>query len=294
MDCPLCHSQEVSPYGEAQDKLVSKECYTLMRCRQCGFIYTAKAPQSTALAHYYQSEAYVSHSNTRKGLIHVLYHIARKWMLYRKGKLVKRYTHTETPSLLDIGSGTGYFAHYMQQLGYRVSAIEQSQGARDFCFQTFGLQPEANLLTTQLKPLSQDVITLWHVLEHLEDLEQHINVIGSLLRPKGTLIIALPNPTSHDAMYYGSDWAAYDVPRHLWHFSPQNIIPWLQSKGFVVKAIRPMWLDVYYIALLTEQQLGHLHLKGWLRALRIGFVGSLKTLRHREAASSLIYIFGKE
>lgn len=296
MYCPICQRDGSEPIGVVMDRLVSQESFALDRCPHCGFIRTANAPRGAALGRYYKSKEYISHSDTHKTLFDRLYHYARRWMLMLKRRWVLKYLPSqekreERMNLLDIGCGTGYFAHYMQQHGCRVTTIEQDADARSLAFEKQGLSPYTALLNAPLEEKSFDLITLWHVLEHIDTLEEHFNTITRLIKPNGLLVLALPNPTSWDARVYKMDWAAWDVPRHLWHFSPDNIVSLAERYDFRLKAVRPMWLDVYYIALLSEQRKGTTPFVALLKALPIAVWGTLRTMFKTHEASSLIYFF---
>ena len=169
--------------GIASDHLVSSKSFPLVRCSHCGLIMTGSLPAKEELGAYYKSNNYISHSDVHKGLMNRLYHAARRRMLKQKGTLVKRatpYIEGASPRLLDVGCGTGYFAHHMQQLGYQVSCVEQDAEARAFAKEKFSLTPSEALLHTDWADRSFEVITLWHVLEHIVDLEEHINAYPNL------------------------------------------------------------------------------------------------------------------
>ncbi|MBB6276042.1 class I SAM-dependent methyltransferase [Porphyromonas circumdentaria] len=299
MYCPICQKEGSQPIGVAKDYLVSHESFTLDQCPHCGFIRTADAPKGKQLGLYYKSADYISHSDTQRTFFDRLYHRARKRMLAVKRKLIERQLvslgEKEPPiALLDIGCGTGYFARYMQEHGYHITGIEQDADARDFAQRNNGFSPYSSLLEAPLEEGSFDLITLWHVLEHIETLEEHLEKISRIIAPKGLLVVALPNPCSWDAHYYKEAWAAWDVPRHLWHFSPDNIRQLLQCYGFTQRAVRPMFLDVFYIALLSERQRGIPFLWAGVKAIFIGLVSFMKTLFSSREASSLIYFFTRK
>jgi predicted SAM-dependent methyltransferase len=135
---------------------------------------------------------------------------------------------------------------------------------------------------------SFDAITLWHVLEHLHDLHGYGDRFRKLLRLTGKLILAVPNYISHDATHYGSSWAAYDVPRHLYHFSPDAMTILLRDHGFSIKEIHPQWFDSFYVSLLSEQYKNgksNLIKGGWE-----GLVSDINTMKKKENSSSLIYV----
>ncbi len=188
------------------------------------------------IGRYYQSEDYVSHSNTRKGLVNRLYHLVRSRTLASKFHLLKKETGLKQGTHLDVGAGTGAFVQYMSQQGWKSEGVEPDETARLRAVQ----HHQTKLLPAEafetLSALSYDAISLWHVLEHVHDLYPYLHRIKDLLKPGGLVFIAVPNYTSYDAMKYGSAWAAYDVPRHLYHFSPASMQWLLKAAGFQLKA----------------------------------------------------------
>lgn len=251
-ECPLCSSKKIDLTLATEDYSISKEAFDIFRCADCDFHFTQRAPSPAAIAPYYNSEVYISHSDTKKGLVNRLYHTARNIMLKQKYKLVRRLAKGKT--ILDVGSGTGYFLNYMKQKGYQVTGVEIDSEARKTTLRNFGIEVQAPsfLLNKQL-PEKVDIITLWHVLEHLHDLDGYMKSMHQSLKTGGVLLIAVPNHTSYDAQYYGQYWAAYDVPRHLWHFSPKTIVRLANKYDFEVVDQKHLPLDPFYNALLSEK-----------------------------------------
>lgn len=290
--CPICGGQDYILLEEICDQLVSGQLFPLLRCRHCGLIITGNAPKKEELGHYYRNKAYVSHSNTNQGLINKLYHYIRHFTLKRKYHLIKRLTNGRKGiSLLDVGAGTGHFAALMKKKGYAVSCVEQDSEARLFMEHNFSLNASPYLNDISIPVASQEVITLWHVLEHIPDLENHFSLFRKLLTAGGFLILALPNPSGYDAAHYGKDWAAYDVPRHLWHFSPELICRLAEKEGFTLVEKHIMPFDAYYIALLSEQRRNNKGLRCYFKAFTIGLKTNLKARRQSSYASALTYVF---
>jgi len=249
---------------------------------------TGSAPDAENIGRYYQSEAYVSHSNTRHGLVNQLYHAVRQFMLGRKYRLITRYSGLTSGAILDIGAGTGYFLKMMKEKGWETTGVEVSEQAREFAAAQLGivLLPEAQ--GWLLPEASYDVITLWHVLEHLPNPNAYLEAFKRQIKPGGALIIALPNPASFDAGYYRDFWAAWDVPRHLWHFRPENIIRMAENHGFQLLGIRRLPFDAFYVSMLSEK-----YRKSRfpvLRGMAIGSVSWLVSLFYKRKCSSLVYI----
>ena len=222
--CPLCSSEQISLYLNCTDHFISKKDFTIGKCAACGFLFTQNYPEESEISAYYESDDYISHSDTSEGLSNKLYRIARSFMLGRKKNLVNTITNKKSGNLLDIGSGTGHFAGTMKRSGWQVKGIEINEKARDFGISHFGLEIIAPDKISGLESNSFDCITLWHVLEHFHDPSDYASEIYRLLKPGAACIIALPNSSSYDAVYYGRYWAAWDVPRHLWHFSPETFM----------------------------------------------------------------------
>lgn len=244
------------------------------------------------MGRYYESPDYISHTDTRKGLMNRAYHLARRVMLTRKARLVERVAGRREGTLLDIGTGTGYFAHAMARRGWRVKAIEKSAQARAFAEERFGLAVDAENALPGYADASFDAITLWHVMEHLEHLNETWSELFRLLKEDGALVAAVPNFTSYDAAKYGEAWAAYDVPRHLWHFSPSTMQQFGSKHGFKLAEQHPLPFDAFYVAMLTEKHKGRR--AAFLRGLQTGAQAWFSTLARKERGSSMIYVFRKK
>lgn len=286
--CPLCGNDYLESVMECKDYYASGETYGLAKCSKCGFLLTQNVPDETEIGRYYETPAYISHSDTRKGLTNSLYHIVRKHMLKRKRRLVENISGRTNGNLLDYGTGTGYFAQAMKEAGWHVTAIEKSEQARKTALDNFGLQVSSEQSFGQLPTGTFHVITLWHVLEHLQNLNEMWEQLRQLLALGGCLIIAVPNCQSADAGYYGNTWAAYDVPRHLWHFSPDTMRQFAEKHGFRLIRTLPMPFDAFYVSILSEKyrQAGLPFVKGMYNGLRAWF----QARKQPDKSSSLIYI----
>lgn len=287
--CPLCGSDALESAMECKDYYASGETYVLEKCSKCGFLFTQNVPDETEIGRYYETPAYISHSDTRKGLTNSLYHIVRKYMLKRKRLLVEKISGRTNGNLLDYGTGTGYFAQTMKEAGWHVTAIEKSEQARKTALDNFGLQVDSEQTFSQLQSGTFHVITLWHVLEHLQNLNEMWEQLRRLLTSDGHLIVAVPNCQSSDAGYYGNMWAAYDVPRHLWHFSPETMRQFAEKHGFRLIRTLPMPFDAFYVSILSEKyrQTALPFIKGMCSGLRAW----LRACRQPDKSSSLIYVF---
>lgn len=290
--CPLCGGTHLERALTCVDHYATGEVFHLCRCSKCGFLFTQDFPVEAEIGRYYATPDYISHSDTRKGVMNSVYHWVRAYMLGRKARLVMREAHRKTGHLLDIGTGTGYFPATMKRRGWTVEAVEKNEGARRFAAEHFGLdvRPEGEL--QGMKAESFDVITLWHVMEHLEHLNETWELLHRLLNDKGVLVVAVPNCSSYDAQKYGAYWAAYDVPRHLWHFTPDTMQRFGARHGFILAEHYPMPFDAFYVSMLTERHLHHSC--PFLRGLLTGTLAWFSSLVRKERSSSMIYVFRKK
>lgn len=287
-NCPVCNSDQKKHFLDCVDYTVSKKTFELQECSKCGFVFTSPRPQNEDLGAYYESEEYISHSNTKKGLISRLYQSVRNRTLAQKLDIIN--SRQTKGALLDIGCGTGEFLNVVQQNGWKVRGIEPGDKARQSAINNYKLDVHPEEALKEVAPASMDVITMWHVLEHVPDLNGRLMELASILKKDGLLIIAVPNRNSHDAGFYGKHWAAYDVPRHLWHFRPQDIRALFAPHGFEVKEVLPMKFDSYYVSMLSEKYLtGSIK---YFAAFRRGWSSNAKA--GQEAWSSQIYILRKK
>jgi 2-polyprenyl-3-methyl-5-hydroxy-6-metoxy-1,4-benzoquinol methylase len=234
---------------------VSRKEFELYRCPECGFVFTQSYPNEEEISPYYESDEYIPHYDSAEGFLNRLYLIARNIMLKKKKRLVESYAGNKKAKILDIGCGTGYFAATMKKSGWEATGIEPNSKAREFAVARFGLDVKDPVHLPELANGSLDFITMWHVLEHLHDPFNYSKEIRRLLKQDGYCIIALPNCSSSDAAHYGREWAAYDVPRHLWHFNPATVKLFWEKEGFKITGIKRLSLDVFYISILRKKSI---------------------------------------
>lgn len=290
--CPACFSPSLETVLSVVDYTVSKESFYIWHCTDCSLRFTQDIPDSIDITPYYQSNRYISHSDTKEGLINKLYHLVRTHTLKQKYKLIKKITNLPIGKLLDIGAGTGAFANKMQKNGWDVIGLEPDETAREQAVKKYQIQLNSTDNINQFENATFNVITLWHVLEHVHDLKEYWNYFNKLIVSKGQLIIAVPNYTSSDAKHYGKFWAAYDVPRHLYHFSPKSIELLASKHGFILKSIHPMWFDSFYVSMLSEQyKNGKPNL---LKAFWNGLISNYNAILDKRKCSSIIYVFDKK
>lgn len=288
--CIACGNTTFELLVKSKDYCVSHEDFDINKCTSCGFAFTVNAPDEKNISRYYEHEDYISHSDTSEGLIFKVYHRVRNIML--KKKLAYITKHKKIKSLLDIGAGTAYFVNHLKKEGITAIGVEPDSGARGQAKQNFQIELLENLSQVDSLGKKYDAISMWHVLEHVHQLDYYFKKFDSFLEDKGVLAIAVPNYTSLDAKYYKKDWAAYDLPKHLWHFSPDSIKKLAEKHGFKHLKSYAMPYDSYYISLLSEKHKSSGFL-GKIRAMLIGELSYLKAFFNSEKASSVVYIFQK-
>lgn len=292
-NCPLCSGHNLSDYLHITDHSVSKEEFTLQKCADCSFVFTNPRPDQQHIGSYYQSNDYISHHDTNTDLFSRVYNAVRNYTTRQKIKLIAKLVTRQHPTLLDYGTGAGYFSAAIQKKGYEVSTIEPDQDAANVAETRLGTRPSSSYNDGLLQTKSFDVITLWHVLEHVPNLHELLDWFVKHLNPDGKLIIAVPNPESEDAKEYGAYWAAYDVPRHLNHFTKTTLNKLIKQHGLRIETIHPMLFDAFYIGLLsTKYKHGQSDLiAATINGLRSNWKGNNSK---QPNTSSLIYVISKE
>lgn len=268
---------------KAKDHLLSKEEFELVYDSEFDMYQTQPVP--TDIGRYYQSDDYISHTDRKRGIKERLYHWVKQYQLRQKRKRMYRFA-SNTAKVLDVGTGTGEWPVFLKKHGHEVVGLETSAVAREKAN-----KKEVKVLSEweELSGQTFDVITLWHVLEHLPVPAEAMRTLDTHLRPGGHLYIAVPNFKSWDAKAYGEYWAAYDVPRHLWHFSSKSIRRLGEEQGLSMIKKWPMWFDVFYVALLSESYRSKSSL---LRASWIAFCSTISALGTKEH-SSMLYVLKK-
>ena len=289
--CPVCLSYEINHKLDCFDYFKTNDMFPIWTCSTCGVSFTQDRPDENNLEYYYESDNYISHGNSSGGIINSIYRVVRNFALNNKREVVKQASGCAVGSLLDIGSGTGHFAAKMRDAGWSVKSIEINNEARLFSISHFGIEALSPLEISHLSDSEFDCITLWHTLEHFSDLNNYITEIRRLLKPEGVCIVAVPNIDSYDAKYYKEYWAAYDVPRHLWHFKPDALSHLFESRGFRLLNIKLMPIDVFYISILSEKY--KKNPIAFFTGIFKGLIFATKSLFNKNGCSSLIYVFSK-
>ncbi len=276
-------------YLETKDHFKSGEVFELHRDEHHALLKTVPQPDAAALDSYYDDDTYISHTDSKTGLFNKAYQGVKKYMLGKKVNLINSL-QTADKKLLDIGCGTGAFLIAAKNKGWKVTGLETNALARK------NLQKKDDKISvfTEIDSLMSDnqlfdVITLWHVLEHIPDYKDYLHKIHQLLKPGGYVIIAVPNFKSYDAKHYGYFWAAYDVPRHLWHFSQSALKSILAKQEFHFIKSKGLLFDAFYVSLLSEKYKGN---QNYLRGFLIALYSNTKALFTKEY-SSFVHIYQK-
>ncbi len=270
-------------YIKVQDYSVSNENFELLLDSDLQLLKTHPQPTLENLGSYYESDDYISHTDAKRSVFERIYHMVKSYSLKKKVNLINSF-HNLKGSLLDIGAGTGDFLVAAKAAGWEITGIEPNENAKKLAISK-GVTFENNLESIDNQLF--DVITMWHVLEHVPDVTHQITELKRLLKPNGTIIIAVPNYKSFDAQYYGKFWAAYDVPRHLWHFSKTSIQKLVSRENMKLIKILPMVFDSFYVSLLSEKyKSGKMN---FFKAFWIGLLSNFKANRSKEY-SSHVYI----
>lgn len=283
----MCGKTEFRNKLVVEDKSVSKESFAIQQCVACAFQFTNPRPDTSSIGRYYESDEYVSHNSAATGLINQAYRLARFFTMRRKVSLVNRLAPRKG-LLFDYGCGTGHFLAAAKANGWKVAGVEPSARAREEATARVG-QPIGSGKLVDFELESFDTITLWHVLEHVHALNDTLNQLVNRLKPDGVLLIAVPNVESLDAQHYRQEWAAYDVPRHLYHFSPQTMTQLLKKHKLKVLETLPMPLDAYYVSMLSEKRRAE-RSGGLLSVLKAGYKSNQYAAQHDGQYSSLLYV----
>jgi 2-polyprenyl-3-methyl-5-hydroxy-6-metoxy-1,4-benzoquinol methylase len=289
-NCLVCGSTKIEPFLVCKDYTVSHQ---IQRCVECNFKFTSPRPEDADLGKYYKAEDYISHSDTKKGLVNKLYHGVRSYTLIKKLQLVIQHTKSKSGKILDYGAGTGAFLNTCKTNKWDALGIEPDETARQVMADKFGITTFSSWKEAQENPSFSnfDCITAWHVLEHVPDLKETINALKASLKDKGIFIVAVPNPESNDAKHYKQFWAAYDLPRHLWHFEPKNMTKLFTENGFKLEKTLPMVFDSFYVSMLSEKyKTGS---TGLVKAFMSGLISNINANKTGKEFSSQIYVFRK-
>jgi 2-polyprenyl-3-methyl-5-hydroxy-6-metoxy-1,4-benzoquinol methylase len=293
-NCPVCDKSSFSNYLNVEDYTVSHREFTIQQCNSCYFLFTNPRPSEDEIGAYYQSQDYISHHDEAKDVMSKIYTSVRDYTIGQKVKMINEQS-LKKGTLLDIGCGTGNFLGAIKENGWKVFGTEPDSGAREVASKRVGASIFQDIQTDALQAQKFDVITLWHVLEHVHQLNETLEWLTKHLNENGTIIIAVPNPQSFDASKYGRFWAAYDVPRHLYHFTKGSMKQLLEKHQMYIQKILPMWFDSFYVGMLsTKYKAKKINL---IDSIRTGVVSNWKGKSDNSETlntSSLIYVINKK
>ena len=284
--CLICGGENFIHLFQVKDHFLSLEIFSISQCKKCGFKFTDPRPTPTEAGKYYESQNYISHSDKPETLFDKVYFKIRKINLKKKYNLICRYKSGN--SILDIGCGTGEFLNMFKLNNWKVSGIESNKNAREIARNKNGIEVRDDKSYNQLEDKQFDVISMWHVLEHVYDTDFQLKQIKRLLKEDGLVVIAVPNSDSTDAQIYKQYWAAYDVPRHIYHFTQKSVNDLVSKFDFELIETLPMKFDAYYISMLSEK-----YMNGEKNNMT-AFLNGMKSNRHAKKEnnySSLIYLF---
>jgi 2-polyprenyl-3-methyl-5-hydroxy-6-metoxy-1,4-benzoquinol methylase len=290
--CPLCNSGLFLNKQDIKDHAVSKESFILCKCSKCSLLFTNPRPDAESITSYYDFPEYFSHEDKAKNLTQLIYQKVRNYSVKKKVKLISGFH--EEGRLLDYGCGTGALLYEAKKQGWKVSGVEPNSKART--------QANVKLKGKVKESLGDlprdkkfDVITLFHVLEHIHEIKKTVKQLIKSLRSSGYMIIAVPNPESWDAQKYGNNWAGWDVPRHLYHFNTTAMENFAETFDLTLIEILPMKFDSYYVSLLSE---GYLEpnqnlVTRYFKAFFSGQKSNMEAKNKPGYHSSNLYIFKK-
>lgn len=281
--CPVCSNTQLKPKLEVKDHFGTQETFSLLSCEKCQTLLTSPVPDENEIVKYYKSNSYVSHGDSVNPIFDKAYQYIQSRNLTYKNQLINKYTLGN--DLLDYGCGTGTFLKFMQNKGWNVQGVEPDKIARQLAI-------SKGLRINFLEDIQTrfDCITLFHVLEHVHQLDETLAQLINRLNKNGILLLALPNHKSDDAKHYQEYWAGYDVPRHLYHFSQKSIFALSKKFGLNIVATHPMNYDSYYVSLLSEKYKATTN--QIIKAAKQGFISNRRAKTTKEY-SSLIYVISK-
>jgi len=289
-NCPICGNDNFTVFLTSIDHFLTKEKFNIVECSECGFTFINPRPEASQLAGYYESDEYISHSGTNKGIVNSVYKYVRNFTHKSKLQIVSQYAKGN--KILDIGCGSGELLGLFKKNSWETLGVEPNKNAREFAIGHNGIDVVDEPRINEIENGSKDVITMWHVLEHVSLVNDRLKEIYRILRDDGVVFIAVPNRISFDAVHYSEYWAAYDVPRHLYHFTPDTMEKLLKKHNFSIISYKPMKFDSFYVSMLSEKyKTGKTNL---LKAIWIGLRSNLKANNKRHDYSSMIYVVKKD
>jgi len=288
ISCPLSEKKTVlKNYINVKDHSNTQEEFTIVSCETNNFLFTNPRPKESDISKYYDFEDYISHTNKENDFVSKLYQIVRNYSIKIKCKLISKLIGSK--KILDVGCGTGEFLSYMTSKGFDTYGVEIAKNARELSIKNHGLLVKDSL--SSLKEKNFDIITMWHVLEHVYDLDGYMKKIKNILNDNGIVIIAVPNHKCFDQKFYGKHWAGWDVPLHLWHFDKESMLKVSNKYGFEISSIHPLYFDSFYVSLLSSKY--KYNSSKLFQSFIIGLYSNLIAKFKTGEYSSLIYVLKK-
>lgn len=288
--CPWCNSENTTQFIKLKDYFLTQEEFEIIECNECKLLFTYPQPSPSVIGNYYKSENYLSHNEDKKGIIPIIYNKVKKRNIKNKFNIVKKSNTSNGNNILDIGCGIGDFLLYAKENNYKISGIEPNDDAKKIAENKLNIKIYSPEELQNIPDNTFDIITMWHVLEHVADIKTEIHHLQRILKENGKLILALPNYKSYDAEYYKDKWAAYDAPRHLNHFSRISIKNIFSQTELKLIDIKPLKWDSYYISMLSEQYCNHNN--SFVKGIITGCKSNIKAKKTGEY-SSLVFILNK-
>jgi ubiquinone/menaquinone biosynthesis C-methylase UbiE len=287
--CLVCGNTNLTKALTCKDFVATGESFDLHRCQSCSFLFTNPRPSVSEIGPYYQSDRYVSHAGDKGNFsfMYKVYDVVRDYSINQKLRLIKSYH--KTGKMMDLGCGLGYFLDgVVKDNTFDVLGVDISQEAIDYVKNKFGYNVKNETELDSMDAHSFDAITQWHVLEHVHMLNERMQQLKRLLKPGGTMFIAVPNSNSWDAKKYKEFWDGYDVPRHLYHFNQKSFNLLMEKHGFKVVDTKPMLFDAPYISMRSEVHKGNS--LSFLRGAVSGAVSTLNALGKKDYSSLLFVV----
>jgi SAM-dependent methyltransferase len=288
--CPVCGNKQFQKMHECQDFVASGETFTIVSCNSCTLQFTNPRPDEGEIGKYYQSDRYISHSGNDKselGVTYKIYDLVRNYSIGSKLKTIKSYH--QNGKLLDLGCGLGYFLNGVKEdKVFDAEGADISNEAIDYVDKQFGIKviPEQSL--KNIAENTYDIITQWHVMEHVHRLDERMMDLKKMLKPNGTMFIAVPISNSYDSKHYKEFWDGYDVPRHLYHFNRKSFNELMKKHQFHVVAEKAMIFDAPYISMRSEYH--QKNALGFVRGAFWGFISTLSALFTNNHSSILFVV----